>query len=233
MLDNKFSGRPVPPRILVENWHSSGRISIAGSGLGTKVKPTSKHWHPGAYGGPVEEILALAGNGERLIPLTQEMPLAQAACCSEEARQRIHSVKIEDLFPSSRAPRGALTGLFVYFSCWNDAHETAQDDSSTEGSFWHAIIHRQEPDSGNSSYWFHRVGAHSVFPELLDAARDIAAAHPDAHLKLSNAWDPFAFIELCERARAHPGSELERAALEIQRAEWQLLFDYCARRSSD
>ena len=177
------------------------------------------------YGAGVAEILRLAESGERL------MPLAEGACCSEQALRRIQSAQPGDLFPSARAPRAALAGLYLYFSCREEAHEVAQSDSSAEGSYWHAIVHRQEPDAGNSSYWFHRVGEHAVFPELLEAARAIAPAHPDAGLKFSNVWDPLAFIEICEQARRRPGSELERAALEIQRAEWRLLFDYCARRS--
>jgi hypothetical protein len=71
-----------------------------------------------------------------------------------------------------------------------------------------------------------------VFPRLLEAAEAIAAGQAEATLRFSKTWDPFAFIETCEQARRQPGSALERAALEIQRAEWQLLFDYCARRST-
>jgi hypothetical protein len=38
---------------------------------------------------------------------------------------------------------------------------------------------------------------------------------------------------MCERARQQqPGSGTERMALLTQRAEWQLLFDYCARAGS-
>src|SRR5579872_5268934 len=190
----------------------------------TNLKPVSIHWNPGVYGALVAEILALAENGERL------MPLAEGSCCSAEALRRIQASK--DLFASSRAPRAALAGLYLYFSCRDEAHEVAQSDSSVEGSYWHAIVHRQEPDAGNSSYWFHRVGDHAVFPALLERAQSIEAAHPEAGLDLSNTWDPFAFVEICEQARRQPGSEMERAALEIQRAEWQLLFDYCADGSS-
>jgi hypothetical protein len=181
-------------------------------------------WNPGVYGVHVAEILALAENGERL------MPVAEGSCCSAEARRRIQASK--DLFASARAPRAALAGLYLYFSCRDEAHEAAQSDSSVDGSYWHAIVHRQEPDAGNSSYWFHRVGDHAVFPALVERARSIEAAHSEAGLHLSNAWDPFAFIEICEQARRQPGSGMERAALEIQRAEWQLLFDHCARGSS-
>lgn len=183
------------------------------------------HWNPTEYGAAAAEILALAENGERLMPLTE------GACCSEEARGRIGKSKPENLFPSARAPLGALAGLYLYFSCRDEAHEVAQSDSSTEGSYWHAIVHRQEPDPGNSAYWFHRVRQHAVFPALLEQARIIGTAHPEASLKLSAVWDPITFIEICEQARSKPDSALECAALEIQRAEWQLLFDYCARRS--
>ena len=190
----------------------------------TEVKPALIHWNPEVYGAHVAEILALAENGERL------MPLAEGSCCSAEARQRIQASK--DLFGSARAPRAALAGLYLYFSCRDEAHEVAQSDSSVDGSCWHAILHRQEPDAANASYWFHRVGDHAVFPALLERARSIEAAHPDAGLRLSKAWDPFAFIQICEQARRQPGSEMERAALEVQRAEWQLLFDHCAAGSS-
>jgi hypothetical protein len=189
------------------------------------MKPATIQWNPGVYSAEVADILALAENGERL------MPLAEGACCSDQAPRRIEKAKAGDLFPSACAPRAALAGLYLYFSCREEAHEVAQSDSSAEGSYWHAIVHRQEPDAGNSSYWFHRVGEHPVFPGILEAARAIGAAHPDAGLEFSKAWDPLVFIEICEQARRRPGSGLERAALEIQRAEWQLLFDYCARRS--
>ena len=178
------------------------------------------------YGEPVAKLLALAESGERL------MPLAEGVCCSEQARDRMRATSVKELFPSARAPLAAMSGLYLYFSCRVEAHQVAQSDESADGNYWHAIVHRQEPDAGNSSYWFRRVGKHPVFAGLRDAAQEIAHSHPGAALKFSAAWDPLAFIQTCESARRRPGSELERAALEIQRAEWQLLFDSCARRSS-
>jgi hypothetical protein len=130
-------------------------------------------------------------------------------------------MRAPDLFPRSRAPEAALSGLYLYFSCLDEAHRIAQDVASAEGSYWHAIIHRQEPDAGNSGYWFRRVGSHPIFPELREAAAAIG-------IDLGPRWDPFAFIDYCERARIRPGSNEERKAREVQRAEWQLLFDYCA-----
>lgn len=116
----------------------------------------------------------------------------------------------EELFPGARAPRAALAGLYFYFGCWERAHEVAQDDESAEGSYWHGILHRQEPDASNANYWFRRVGRHPVQESL--AAQ-------------FGQWDAADFVELCGRARA--GSDEERKAREMQLAEWRLLYEYC------
>ena len=176
-----------------------------------------------AYGEQVAHLLALAGNGNRPMPLVTQGPDSDEVC------QILKSTSAPALFPKSVAPRGAFAGLWLYFSCFEEAHETAQDDGSVEGSFWHAILHRQEPDSGNAAYWFRRVGEHPIFPKLVDEAVRVIQRYPDAEFRPSVRWDPFGFILFCERARQQPGSPSQAAALEIQLAEWQLLFDYCAR----
>lgn len=163
------------------------------------------------YSREVATILALDGDGERLMPLLMER------CSSEAARERLRAASPPHLFAGARAPEAALSGLYVYFSCFEEAHAIAQDIATTEGSYWHAIVHRQEPDAGNAAYWFRRVGAHPIFPMLARAAGQ------------EGCWDPFAFIEMCEQARQLPGSEMEARARAIQRVEWQLLFDHCAR----
>jgi hypothetical protein len=163
------------------------------------------------YGRRVAEILGLDGDGHRLLPLVME------GCSSEAARERLQGISPDNLFPEARAPEAALSGLYVYFSCFDEAHTIAQDIPSAEGSYWHGIVHRQEPDAGNAAYWFRRVGAHPVFPALAQAAGQ------------TEPWDPFRFIDLCEHARREPGSDLEERARAIQRVEWQMLFDYCAR----
>jgi hypothetical protein len=175
---------------------------------------------PAAYGPEVAAILALDGNGERL------MPLAEGECSSAEARRRLD--RAGELFPSSRAPKAALSGLWLYFSCLDKSHSLSQDIHTAEGSFWHGIMHRQEPDPGNASYWFRRTGSHPVFAPLAKEAAALASQFPASGFSPAARWDPFAFIEFCEQARRRPGSDSEKLALLIQRAEWQLLFDYCA-----
>jgi hypothetical protein len=165
---------------------------------------------PHAYGPEVARALALDGDGERL------MALAKPQCSSEAAREMIRGLS---------APQPALAGLYLYFGCWDDAHETAQAVETREGSYWHAIVHRQEPDAGNAGYWFRQVGAHPIFAALRARAAEIG-------FDPGPAWSPTAFVDYCEQARTQPGSEMERRAREVQRAEWQLLFDYSMRDSA-
>jgi hypothetical protein len=188
--------------------------------LDNKCSGQEMQWNSAAYGPEVASILALEGGGEKLMPLIR-------GACSEEGRRSIQSKPARELFASSRAPEAALSGLYFYFSCWEEAHQTAQEISSADGSYWHALVHRQEPDAGNAAYWFRQTGQHPVFSSLLASASQLAAAHRGAGVSFNGKWDPFAFVELC--GTAQPGSVLEKLALEIQRAEWQLLFDHCAR----
>jgi len=171
----------------------------------------------------VAQILALDQDGNRLIPLVS------GRCSSKDAYALLTGQKPADLFPRARAPEAALAGLWAYFSCFDEGHETAQNIASTEASFWHAILHRQEPDAGNAAYWFRQVGSHPVFEPLTVAAASITGEYPGAGFPARGRWDPFVFIDFCEDARRRPDTDAQRAALEIQRAEWQLLFDFCAR----
>jgi hypothetical protein len=175
-----------------------------------------------AYGADVAAILALDEDGQRLIPLVS------GTCASEQARSLLKSQKPESLLSHARSPKAALGGLFLYFSCADECHELVQNLNSSEGDFWHAILHRREPDPANSAYWFKQTGMHPVFPELAKAADEVAMKYPEANFR-RGPWDPKFFIDFCELARNEPGTPTETAALEIQRAEWQLLFDYCAR----
>jgi hypothetical protein len=169
----------------------------------------------------VGEILALDGSGQR------PMPLVAGKCAMPEAQARLAAATAQSLFPAARSPQAALAGLWLYFSLFTEAHEIAQDVPTAEGSFWHAILHRQEPDPGNAAYWFRQVGAHPVFPALRDRAAALTA-RSGKDFSVPSQWDPFSFIDYCEAARRKPGSEQEQLALAIQLAEWQLLFKYCA-----
>jgi hypothetical protein len=179
---------------------------------------------PTQYGTDVARILALDGNGQRL------MPLRCSKCSNDEARQLLKTFKPGDLFPNQEEPEAPMAGLWLYFSCFEEAHRLLDLCETAEGELWHAILHRQEPDSGNAAYWFRKAGPHPTFSLLTRATVKILHRIRDAEFR-TGRWDPFAFIAFCDRARKQPGSAQMKAAMEIQRAEWQILFDYCARLS--
>jgi hypothetical protein len=177
---------------------------------------------------PVKTILQKQAN--TVLPLTRSLQDQDG-----EDAQKLRLVSASELFPGARHPDAALSGLFLLLNCWNASHHISQDIHSKEGSYWHGIAHRIEPDSWNAAYWFRQVGAHPIFPELHGQAQRILdqqmrGSH-EPHWQLKSAWDPFRFIEWCDEARAQPGTASEKAAVVIQQAEWQLLFRWCT--SSD
>jgi hypothetical protein len=179
-------------------------------------------FEPSQYGPDVMRLLALSGNGQRLAPLVC------GPCASEEARRELSRMNPAALFPKCREPEAPMAGLWLYFSCFEEAHRLIDDPRTPDGVYWHAILHRQEPDDGNAAYWFRRLGRHPLFEPLAEESRSILTGLPKAELRVGR-WDPFAFIAYCGRARQQPGTPQEQTAMEIQRAEWQLLFDHCAR----
>ena len=53
---------------------------------------------------------------------------------------------------------GALTGLWWDGKGnWGRAHESAQEDSSSAGSWVHAYLHRKEGDDSNAAYWYRQA----------------------------------------------------------------------------
>jgi hypothetical protein len=156
------------------------------------------------------------------------LPLTRTGECNADDAAGILRSSPSTLFPGARAAEAAVSGLLLLAGCWDESHELSQGIASCEGSYWHAIAHRIEPDSSNSAYWFRRVGEHPIFPELHRRASGILER--GAAWVLKPAWNPLLFIEWCDEARRAPGSDKEDAALKIQRAEWELLFEWCAQR---
>ncbi len=81
-------------------------------------------------------------------------------------------VNLASLLPGSdRKGRLALAaGLLQILDFWDPSHHAAQEADdlgrAAFSAYWHGIAHRREPDPGNASYWFRRVGRHAIFPVL-------------------------------------------------------------------
>lgn len=155
------------------------------------------------------------------------LPLTASRSAAPEAAL-LRTAPAGALFPGARHPEAAVSGLLLQLHDWAGSHHVSQDLDSPEGSYWHAIAHRMEPDSSNAAYWFRRVGTHPVFSALRERASAILSQSSQTHWRLQPAWDPFRFIEWCDEARHQPGTPPEQVALAIQQAEWELLFAWCS-----
>lgn len=152
----------------------------------------------------------------------------------------LRSLTIESMFPGKRIAdrdmaRGCLAGLWLLHDFLNESHSISQELHSTTGSYWHGIMHRREPDYGNAKYWFRRVGQHPVFEPLLAQVRASERGFQQVPelvpLLKQPSWDPFLFVDLCERA-ARRSDQLAEACRVIAGLEWQILFDDCFRRAA-
>src|SRR3954451_5018344 len=108
--------------------------------------------------------------GARVSALLQysshSLPLTRAGFVIHPHFHAIEREQAATLFPGARDANAALSGLLLLLGGWEQSHEISQDNPSPEGSYWHAIAHRIEPDSSNAGYWFRRVGVHPVFANL-------------------------------------------------------------------
>jgi hypothetical protein len=121
-------------------------------------------------------------------------------------------------------------GLWLFFDFLDEAHTISQELHTVEGSYWHALVHRREPDYENSKYWFRRVGQHPIFGRLREEAAKLALGSPASAAAILQRprWGPFAFVDLCEASSdlQSPGHEWCRR---VQQIEWELLFEHCHR----
>jgi hypothetical protein len=81
------------------------------------------------------------------------------------------------LLAGSQLPPGVRAGLWLQCGFWDEAHSVAQDLHTATGSYWHAILHRAEPDEFNAGYWFRKIGSHPVLGQMADRWDQTAFIH--------------------------------------------------------
>ncbi len=198
---------------------------LNGKGLTARGDPAMTTFDPAAYGPAFEKLL----RPPRLPALAVDPPF-------RNLRPLLEALESDSAFAPSavRDPHMAAAcraGVWLFHDFLDEAHALCQDLHTAEGSYWHALVHRREPDCANAGYWFRRVGTHPVFEPLRTAAAELAGPTPPvaaAFLSRQAAWDPFAFVDLCEAVGAGR-APCEDLCRRVQLAEWQLLFDYCHR----
>jgi hypothetical protein len=173
------------------------------------------------YGPVTKDLLSRAGAA---LPKTLNFstPVADAHAVLQSMNdQNVSNNRRVRMPQDAQALQAALWLLFDYMK---ESHDISQQIATPSGSYWHAILHRREPDPSNAKYWFDRVGEHPILPELLSDAKEIDASAQSLIAKLDSLtkWDAAWFVDRCGAA----DSATLPALLAIQRREWQLLFDY-------
>jgi hypothetical protein len=131
-------------------------------------------------------------------------------------------------------PEAALrlrAAALLYHDHHDPAHDLVQDLEDIEGALIHALLHRREPDYWNAKYWFRRFETHPVY-FALGRRMPALARNPEQQqfartLTLPGAFDPFAFVDLCEMAERRSISDSTVLWLrEVQHAEFQELVHH-------
>jgi hypothetical protein len=180
------------------------------------------------YNAIVDELLAVESTNDLGPGRPNEALRPRLAALSTGVLCAPHSVSDHSL------ARACLAGLWLFHDFLDESHGISQEIHTPTGSFWHGIMHRREPDYGNSKYWFQRVGRHPVFAPLAEAVAPLIAREQHELVKEllgSEGWAPFAFVDLCEAAATGRLSCVPLCR-QIQRIEWELLFDHCYRQAT-
>jgi len=183
-------------------------------------------FNPADHGPVIASIL----KESRLMPLGPGSPNAKI-------QAQLRGLTIENAFGHATVgdqdmAKCCLAGLWLYHDFLDESHTICQEIHTSNGSYWHGLMHRREPDYSNAKYWFQRVGNYPIFESLAADAKEIAkgdSIEAAKSLNQQDSWDPFMFVDLCEKAAS---SASEMLCRRIQQREWELLFEYCYRQAT-
>jgi hypothetical protein len=179
---------------------------------------------PSDYGPAFEELLVG-------LPLNELGP----GEANEEARPRLQRISESDPFEPRKIADDEMAAccvaaVWLLHNFLDESHRISQSITNREGSFWHGIMHRREPDYSNAKYWFRKVGDHPVYSSLSAEAAKIVTESPAGEaadfLNERGDWNPIEFIDLCQKS-AEEGSDSAMFCRLLQQREWELLFEYC------
>ncbi|MGI9213519.1 MAG: hypothetical protein ACR2HF_13690 [Methylococcaceae bacterium] len=156
---------------------------------------------------------------------------------TEAAYPHLSGMTLEQIFPCQpivhrNLATACLSGLWLYHNYLDESHRLSQSIHDRTGSFWHAIMHRREPDAWNSKYWFDRINQHPEYEalhaevQLLASQQGQTLPQEAGFLCKQAGWNPHGFVDLCEATRLGRVNA-EALSLNIQEIEWKLLFAYC------
>lgn len=151
----------------------------------------------------------------------------------------IRSLDSSNLANDSLTQTEIMAGLLLIHDFLEPSHEYSQsvegNGADANGDYWHGIMHRREPDFGNSKYWFRRVGDHPCFSRLAEEACEMVKCYNDEELRTTvqsmagTGWDSFAAVDFFQEAHQphRKGSAWHQFAEELQMREMLLLLRHC------
>src|SRR6266436_1995125 len=91
--------------------------------------------------------------------VTDRLPELGPGSPDNVAKPQLAALATEDVFAGPRivdydAARCCLSALWLWHDFLDESHAISQEIHAIDGSYWHAIMHRREPDYGNAKYWF-------------------------------------------------------------------------------
>ncbi len=154
---------------------------------------------------------------------------------NQEVKDMLMNTPPEKLFHPEKVhdrnfAKAVVSGFLIWNDCEDEAHSLAQNIPIAEGSYFHAIIHRREPDIWNSGYWFKRTGDHPVYSLIYDYVAEYSSDKLKRILLLKNKWDPEVFNKIIEDAQKN-GNMNDKELTEIQHAEILFLIAHSYRHS--
>ncbi|MBC7965087.1 MAG: hypothetical protein H7Z17_04095 [Fuerstia sp.] len=133
---------------------------------------------------------------------------------------------------STAERRCVVSGVLLLWDFLHESHEISQTmegrGTPRTADYWHAIMHRREPDPGNASYWFRRVGSHPALDTMSSklhrwlgesGASDDEQKRAQQTVCPHGRFDPFAVIELSTQALRKPGQLEDRLLRRVQYSE--------------
>jgi hypothetical protein len=179
-------------------------------------------FNPNSYGSTIQQFL----RENRIFDLGPGTP-------NESIRASLNGLSINNMLQHDKASddnmiRVCIACIWIYHDYLEESHSIVQTIPSTTSSYLHGIMHRREPDYSNAKYWFSKVPTHPIFIPLYRMAHDLSLKVKDAPEIFTDPkgiWDASAFADLCQEnyGKKNPTEKLCR---QIQRFEWELLFDY-------
>jgi len=133
-------------------------------------------------------------------------------------RASIQQLRIDGWKGSATNLTAYKAGLFLINDFFTESHECSQSIEGQgvhqTGDYWHAILHRREPDYSNAKYWFRHVGRHPAFELITQRTqRRFQGLTQPLHAKLERwqsrligpgGWDPMTFVDVCAAAETDP-----------------------------